>query len=491
MRQIICFIFLAVVCLAGCSDDDYSTSSSLWLTLSTDTITFDTVFTTIPTQMHDFWVYNRTKSSVRLSSVSLQRGNQTGFRVNVDGIYLGSTAGYQTAEVEIRQGDSIRVFVELTATATGGVTPQLIEDNIVFTLASGNVQQVNLRAYAWDALILDSPVIYEDITYDSSRPIIIYGTMTIDTLATVTLLPGTTLYFRDDAGMDVYGTLLSQGAQGNEVVLRGYRLDNLFDYLPYDRVSGQWQGIHLHESSYGNRLDYTDLHSAFDGIVIDSADVTRSKLIVNASTIHNCQGYCLKSKVANIEVYNSQLTNALNDCFYIDGGTAIVNNCTLAQFYPYDANRGVAFRFSASTTDVVFACVNTLITGYSSDEVQLEDFTNTLYYSFDHCVIRLVVDETVSPELFTNIIYETEDDSIAGGVNHFVEADTYNMRYDFHLVSTSSAIDNADIGTAMGSDRDGVVRDELPDIGAYEYLKPDEMEPLDDEEDAQEDVEEP
>ncbi len=65
------------------------------------------------------------------------------------------------------------------------------------------------------------------------------------------------------------------------------------------------------------------------------------------------------------------------------------------------------------------------------------------------------------------------------------------MKYDFHLVSTSSAIDNADIGTAMGSDRDGVVRDELPDIGAYEYLKPDEMEAVDDEEDVEEDVEEP
>ena len=33
------------------------------------------------------------------------------------------------------------------------------------------------------------------------------------------------------------------------IVLRGDRLDNMFDYLPYDYVSGQWQGVRIQEGS--------------------------------------------------------------------------------------------------------------------------------------------------------------------------------------------------------------------------------------------------
>ena len=53
--------------------------------------------------------------------------------------------------------------------------------------------------------------------------------------------------------------------QTKNVVLRGDRLDKLFDNLPYDRVSGQWKGIKINSSSYGNVMNYTAVHSAFDG----------------------------------------------------------------------------------------------------------------------------------------------------------------------------------------------------------------------------------
>lgn len=53
--------------------------------------------------------------------------------------------------------------------------------------------------------------------------------------------------------------------------MRGDRTDRMFDYLPYDRVSGQWQGIHLYSSSTQNSISYADIHSTMDGIVCDSA----------------------------------------------------------------------------------------------------------------------------------------------------------------------------------------------------------------------------
>ena len=44
--------------------------------------------------------------------------------------------------------------------------------------------------------------------------------------------------------------------------------------------------------------------------------------------------------------------------------------------------------------------------------------------------------------------------------------------YDFRLDSLSTAIDKGDPATAPPIDRNGLPRDERPDIGAYEYKKP-------------------
>ena len=67
---------------------------------------------------------------------------------------------------------------------------------------------------------------------------------------------------------------------------------------------------------------YCDIHSAYNGIVCDSSDIDKTKLCLEESTIHNCQGFGLQSVNSNIVVLNSQITNTLNNCIYIDGGNA-------------------------------------------------------------------------------------------------------------------------------------------------------------------------
>ncbi len=472
MRRIFLFaaVLSGVLIIAGaCSDDDFSVSKSDWLTFSADTVSFDTVYSGVPTAMKDFWAFNKTSSDLRLSSVQQQRGNQSGFRVNVDGIYLGQTTGYQTSAVEVRSGDSIRVFVELTAGQTG-LDVETAEDNVVFTLESGNVQKVNLRAEVWNALILNDPVISEDTSWTGELPIVIYGGLTVEEGAVLTLGPGTTLYMHDDAAIDVYGTLVCAGEAGNEVVLRGHRIDRMFDYLPYDNVSGQWRGLHIHEESYGNEMRFTDLHSAFTGIEIDSADTGRSKLVMESSTVHNCQGYGITSRSASIRLENCQISNALEDCFNVDGGSVETNNCTFAQFYPFDADRGVAFRFAATSAPLELTCTNSLITGYADDELQLGDTLRTTSFHYDDCLIRVIEDASIDPPLFEGTVFETSEDSI-NGTKHFVKIDTDNLQYDFRLKAGSPCVDAANPLTASASDRDGQDRDDRPDIGAYELIQ--------------------
>ena len=255
VMMVVSLCFLVVSCS---DDDDFSTSSSLSLTMGSDTISFDTTFSATPTPTKTFWVYNRSGKSLRLSNVRLERGNQTGYRVNVNGTFLGQNAGWQANDIEVRNKDSIRVFVELTSPLNGKTEPQLVQDNLLFTLESGVVQKVNLRAWSWDAVALRNLYVSEDSIIRPGKPYVVYGGITVDSTATLTIEAGTTLYFHADAGMKVYGRLLTKGTPDSPVILRGDRLDNMFDYLPYDRVSGQWQGLTFTSSSYDNILEFTE-----------------------------------------------------------------------------------------------------------------------------------------------------------------------------------------------------------------------------------------
>lgn len=468
-------LLCGVVMFSSCAGDVvFSTEKSHVLSFSADTIALDTTFSNVPTATKTFWVYNYSGSNLKCSEVRLEKGNQTGFRVNVDGIYLGPTNGYRTKEVEIRKNDSIRVFVELTSSQTFNIDPVKLEDNLAFTLESGVKQKINLNAYSWDADKYDDLHITTDKTLFSLKPIVIYGGITVDSGATLRLMGGTTLYFHNDAGMKVYGNLVSEGKPNANVVLRGDRIDRMFDYLPYDNVSGQWQGIRLMSSSYGNSLAYTDIHSAYNGVMIDSSDVNRMKLNMAESTIHNCQGYGIYSNNAKLFISNSQITNTLDDCISIDGGVVRINNCTIAQFYPFDSERGEAMYLSARKNTLVnFSCINSLVTGYADNVLKYakDDENHDLNFEFENCIIRTPQIEGEDKSRFCEVIFEDPKDTVTTGVKHFKRIDTENLRYDFQLDSMSPAIDRANPGTSAPNDRNGMPRNDKPDIGAYEYLK--------------------
>lgn len=471
----------------SCSDDDsFTTSSNNLLTFSVDTIRMDTVFSKVPTSRRSLWVYNKSGDGIRCTSVRLVNGNRSGFRVNVDGTYLGKESGYQTSDVEIRNKDSIFINIELTSPQNNKIGPQYMEDNLVFVLESGVEQKVNLNAYSWDADIIRNLRIKNDTVISSDRPIVVYGNMTIDSLATATIVPGTTIYFHSGSGLDVYGRLLAEGTAEKNIVFRGDRTDKMFNYLPYDMVSGQWNGIHFHSSSFQNLMSYTDTHGTFDGIVCDSSDVSKLKLALYNSTVHNCQGYGLKSVNSVVDVRNCQLTNAQKDCAAIYGGGALFLNCTIAQFYPFDSNYGAALRFTNGIEDeggkhdyplYQMDCINSLVTGYADDVVMRVVRDSTVAYSYKFVSSILRTDSLEENENIINVIWENVDsvdiDTVSGGEKNFRLVDRYTQHYDFHLSERSRAIGAATTETeyAMPIDRDGRRRDDHPDIGCYEFVE--------------------
>ena len=439
------FLLLSILAaLFSCSDNDsFTTSPTATLSFSTDSVIMDTIFSTVGSRTYNFWVYNRSRDGLRLTSVRLRQGNQTGFRVNVDGAYLDNALGSVVTDLEVRKGDSIRVFVELTAPENRQPEPQIIEDELVFQLESGVQQRVCLRGWAWDALLLRDLVVSRDSLIESQKPIVIYGGLRVDSAATLTVR-NTTLYFHDQAGIDVYGTLLTDGA-----VLRGDRLDHMFDYLTYDRVSGQWRGVTIHSSSFGNQIIDSEIRNACDGLVCDSAaflgpDVQR--LYMERSIIHNCKGAGLLAYNSYVGLSRCQFTNTLGDCVAVYGGAAVIDRCTLAQFYPLSADRGAALRFANYRGDWSYPLealqmTGCIVTGYADDVVMGEardgDSTTLFNYYFENSLLRTpaVEDDTVR---FVNIHWETRKDSVQGK-QHFKLIDEDNLIYDFHLDSLSTA----------------------------------------------------
>ncbi|TGX82684.1 right-handed parallel beta-helix repeat-containing protein [Palleniella muris] len=477
------YLYLAIaLAITACTNDDsFSSSPSNVLTFSKDTVLMDTVFSRVPSSTREFWVFNRSGDGIRCSSIRLQNGNQTGYRVNVNGVYLGESQGYQIFNEEIRKGDSIRVFVELTSPLNNQNKPHLVSDDLVFNLESGVQQKVNLKAWSWDAEMMRDVVISEDYTLGGDKPTVIYGGITVNNGATLTIPAGKTIYFHADAGINVHGRLICSGEQGKEVVLRGDRLDNMFDYLPYDGVSGQWKGITFHEDSEGNILNYTDLHAANTGIECLSdtfrTEYTTTQLAVTNSTIHNCKGYGIYGFNSKITLENTQISNTLYESLATYGGDVDVNFCTIAQFYPFDAARGAALYFSNNTDDVQFPNMhlnvrNSIITGYAEDVIMGDnDDEIGKPYRFTNCLLRTPAIE--DEEHFVDNIFEDIEDSDIAGWKNFKTVDTDLLQYNFNLVETSLAIDKASTESPVPTyDRAGNKRDEKPDMGCYEYIAP-------------------
>ena len=171
--------------MASCNDDEaYTTSPSALLAFSSDTIRFDTVFTTIGSATQLFKVYNRGDEPMMLSSIRLAGRGETGFRVNVDGL-----SGTEFTDVEVRDGDSLYVFVEVTVDPRNEDNPFLLRDSLQFLLQSGICQQVQLEAYGQDMIVLRGTVFSTDTTLTGERPHVVYDSLVVDSNATLTRSP--------------------------------------------------------------------------------------------------------------------------------------------------------------------------------------------------------------------------------------------------------------------------------------------------------------
>lgn len=475
MKKIL-YTLLFSVFLGACAEDaDFSSDPSLKLEFSCDTLSFDTLFSAVSSPTAVMKVYNRNGSSLNINSVRLKNSGKSGFRVNVDGQYSDNITG-----LEIRKNDSLYVFVEVTPEKNGENIPIVISDSLLFTLESGVEQAVTLLAYGLDVEFLRGTVYDSDATIAKGN-YVVYDSLAVASGATLSIESGAVLYFHKDAELKVQGTLVARGNSEEPVVFRGDRTDNMFDYLPYDRIPGQWGGITFAASSNGNILSHCDIHSAEYGIRVQPGSAEEQRLTVVSSRLENFDGNALEAVQSRVDVANSLIANARGNCVKVVGGSVRFIHCTIANFYVWK-QRDVALALHNSLDDgtpaplyeALFA--NCIISGSKDDELMgyLNEFGDTvpncINYRFVSSLINTVDEEN---ENFVNVIFENKDEH-PFAKEHFTLIDNEIFAYDFHLTDSTTArgISLAEYSALYPRDLDGVERTpDAADAGCFQFVE--------------------
>lgn len=478
-KSYIYILGIILIIISSCSDyDSWTTSVDARLTFGRDTVSFDTLISTISSSTQRLLVYNNNKEGLRINEVRLKNAGMSPFRANVDGQFLYD--GY-ARDFEIMSNDSLFVLVEVTLPDANADTITTYTDSLCFLLESGEMQYVTLVAGGQDAVHwYGVKVIDEDTIFHPRKPLIIYDSLYVSSGTTLTIEEGSQLYFHQHASMQVDGTLLINGTVSSPVVFRGDRTGNLFDYLPYDNTPQQWGGVYLYGS--GHRFTYLDLHSSTFGIVAEDTDVEFSSCI-----IHNTGGNAIWSKNSRIKAYNTQISNAFGDLLHMIGGEVEMTFCTLAQFYNFDATRGWALSlrdYDVEYGDTMYYemkranFINSVITGYGDDVIsgsfiKEKKFQEPVNYYFSRCFLNTIYSDSDTSRFVRNI-YENPEDTMSYG-RQFVLFDEYTRQYDFTPDTLAHFCDSADVYWAeeFPLDRLGRSReaDGKADIGAYENVQ--------------------
>jgi hypothetical protein len=468
------FSFLLTM-ITSCKEDTINVDPQFRLAFSADTLRFDTLFTDLVSPTLKLKVYNHSDRQAYIEQIRLMDGKY--YHLNINGLKVD-----EARDIYLQAKDSMLIFVQVEIASSQQELPFALRDSILFAL-NGTQQVVQLEAFGQNSHRINGLTLLSDTTFTAQMPYLISDTLRVAKGATLTLEPGTRLYFRKYAVLYVEGTLLAQGSQELPVQLRGDRNDymNTIPPLSYDLCSGQWGGIVLATGSMGNQLIHTDVRNGDFGIRIDSTTLQETVLTVKHAQLRNVTGNLLQATHAKVEVLNSLLYNAGGYVVALHGGHYTWKHCTFANYYQFSwGGRTVPIllynntntREDGSVTSMPFTSqmYNSVVYGSYTNEIQYQlDTLQQCDYVFSHCLLRLKLKEIPNPPY---------QDCVFGADAHYVFKQWEEEKphvYDFHITSGSGAIGIGDnqIAHELPYDLDGNSRltDGSCDAGCYEFIE--------------------
>ena len=273
---VLLFIFSVVVLLC-CKKESFINSEDARISISVDTLHYDTVFTSTGSITQKFKVINLNNQKLLLTHIKLMGGSGSFFHMNVDGI-----ATDDAQNLELAANDSIYVFVNVTIDPNSANLPFVVQDSIEVSF-NGNQQLVQLQAYGQNAHFLKNAFITVNTSFGSDLPYVILGALVVDTGVTLNLDPGCRMYVHANAPLIIDGSLVANGTKADSIVFRGDRLDPDYKDLP-----ASWPGIFFRASSNNNSLTHANKKNDYQAVVLDQpASTTSPKVTLNACVIDN------------------------------------------------------------------------------------------------------------------------------------------------------------------------------------------------------------
>ncbi len=456
-------IFCCFVCtITSCKKEGFITSSDALLRTSTDTLHYDTVFTTIGSVTQSFKIFNPNDKKLNLSSIQLMGGNTSFFKVNVDGIVATTFSN-----IEINANDSIYVFAMVTINPNANQLPFVVQDSIKIDY-NGNTRFVQLDALGQNARFLRDRRITTDTTWNNNLPFVILGSLTVDAGKTLTIAKGTKVYFHADAPMVVRGTLNAIGEKydSTRIQFAGDRLDEYYRDFP-----GSWPGIYFTETSINNSMKYCIVKNAYQGVIAQNPSTNSvEKLKLNECIFDNIYDVAVGASNSSVSATNCLISNCGYNIFFTAGGNYTINYCTVASYgnnYLQHKNAvlNVSNIVNATTTNSLTANISNSIFygdgGLVEDEIVLNKQGNTPFVvTFNNVLYKMKSNDPAAANFTGNKLKNIAPnfDSIDNGLRY----------YNFRLKPTSEAINKANsTGTLIDLDGNNRVVG-LPDLGCFE-----------------------
>lgn len=430
---------------------------------STDSVYFDTVFTSVGAVTQQIKLFNPNSQAIGISSIDLAGGTGSPFVINIDG-----TPGPALSNFSIPANDSLYIFVTVYIKPNTVPMAFLLQDSILIHYG-GQDKTIKMSAWGQNAHFLKNQEITSNTTWPNDLPYVLYGGLRIDSNVTLTIQPGTHIYMHADAPIYVDGTLVVAGDSGtaHQVLFTGDRLD-----LPYADYPGSWPGIVFSQSSRDNQLNYTLIQNGYHSLEVDgpSPDLN-PKLSLNQCIINNSLQEGILGIQTSIKAVNCLISNCGQNLVLTLGGVYQFEFCTVAsysnnlishQLPVLTLSNAATSGSQVFTSDLSADFVDCIFWGSQGigDEALITKQGNTAFsVLFDHSILK-------------EVNYPSNIDSSFLWLNtnpQFIDTvGLLGYAYNFQLQAGSPAI-QVGIGLGILIDLTGNPRPILqPDLGSYE-----------------------
>ena len=522
MKRFIYFLFSLIILVtwSSCRKDFSFTPSAGNLEFSKDTVYLDTVFTNIGSSTYNLKVYNRSNEDIVIPTLRLARGQNSMYRLNVDGLTgSGVTTGKEFENVELLAKDSMYIFVESTIdiqTIVSNQTQFLYTDAIEFD-SGGNLQEVELVTLVKDAVFIypqrfvdnqTGETIVETLTFDvdgdgnddettiqgrfledneliftNGKPYVIYGYAAVNDSKTLTIEAGARVHFHANSGLLVThgGSLkvngqpsLDQELLEGEVIFEGDRLEPLYENIP-----GQWQTIWLFEGSVDNEINHATIKNSTVGILSDGNQNNPDKLNITNTQIYNSSNFGILGRGTSIHTENLVINRSGQSSFAgTYGGSYNFVHSTLANYWSNSFRQFPSVYLNNYIVDIdnnVFTnpldqanFTNCIIYGNDNPEfiVDKED-SEVFNFKFSNCLIRF----SDTGNNFTGPLYDFNDATLYENIIFNEDPEFLDPLLNLLQIPNNSPADGkASVFGNLSADIIGTNRGTPPDLGAYESI---------------------